>query len=84
MIFERDYETDPDDILDDSFNPATSYEEQQVAKNVNEVFGLLRDVTLLHVLGELSLTEVSKTLNVKRSTVERAWKQAREVLKEHI
>lgn len=83
MMFDID-DLDPDEIEDERYNPARLYQEQEVVRNVTEVFGLLRDVTLLHVLGGYTLAEVAEHLSIKRSTAERCWAQARLILREHL
>lgn len=77
-------EDDPDELLDDSLSPSKLYEEERVIKQITAVFNRLRSVTILHVLAGFTISEVADRLNIKVSEADRAWRQAREILREHI
>ena len=79
-----DVEVDPDTLLDDSMAPDKSWELQQTIQKVHEVFQLLFRVTVLHAIEERDLAEIAKDMNLRRSTVNRAWEQAKAILKEHL
>lgn len=72
------------EIADDSNNPELILESSQAQEQVYTCFAFLTTVVICHVFEDMSLREIADAKGRKLSEVTRAWRQAKNILREHL
>lgn len=72
------------ELASDVLNPMKLLMESQAEERVYEVFAFLSQVVILHAIEEMTLREIADSLGRRLSEVNRAWKQGRRLLAEHL
>lgn len=72
------------EIATDEFNPERIIAAGQAQEAVYETFAFLTTVVIAHVFDEMSLREIAELKGRKLSEVTRAWRQAKNILREHL
>lgn len=72
------------EIASDADNPERILESAQAEEQVYQCFAFLTAVVIAHVFEDMSLREIADAKGRKLSEVTRAWRQAKNILREHL